>query len=171
MHRNVFLLLVSLASFLVFLVDTQLTTLVTNLLPGFLSASSYILFIYSLFLSTYLYFTQSLFLFVLIGALFDIFYLKILGFSTSLFPLLLIGVYYFLKKLHHRPIIFLMIFIVMVFVFEFTGFLFARLLRVTNLSMYIFAFYHLVPTLVVNSILFLLIHPLFSKIFGITNKT
>ncbi|HFR3397545.1 TPA: rod shape-determining protein MreD, partial [Streptococcus suis] len=41
----------------------------------------------------------------------------------------------------------------------------------TNLSVFIFVFNKLLPSLLFNLVLFFVLQPLFERLFGITNKT
>lgn len=154
-----------------FLFDGQLSTLLINWSPVPISISSHILLIIAIFLSFHLPLFYSLSLFALIGLVYDLYYLGVLGIAITLMPLSVYLIYYFYQNLGFKTITNHIILLVILFVFEFVAFLLARLFFLTNLSMFIFVFNDLVPTLIFNSFLLLLLQPLLKQLFGITNKT
>ncbi|MER0123975.1 rod shape-determining protein MreD [Streptococcus sp. ZJ93] len=154
-----------------FLLDAQLSTLLTNLAPKAVSISSHLLLIVGIFASFYVMVTPMMVLFVVLGFVYDIYYFNIIGLSTALLPLTVYLVYYVYQSLAFKRVTNYILLLVMVFTFEFGTFLLARLFQLTNLSMFIFVFYNLVPSLVFNTFLLVMIHPLMEKLFGITNKT
>lgn len=145
----------------VFIVDAQLSTLLSNLAPGIVSITSYLLFILGIYAIDKINFAYNIIMFSILGIVYDIYYLNVLGVATTLFPLLIYMVYYFTTNIHLNRWIRLMILIVMIFSFEFTGFLLARLFQLTNVSMFIFVFYNLVPSLLYNVLFLCVFHPLF----------
>ncbi|MBY5006636.1 rod shape-determining protein MreD [Streptococcus suis] len=157
--------------FIAFLLDAQLSTLLSNLAPGTVSITSYLLFITGMYIIDKINLTYSLILFSILGVIYDIYYLDILGISTTLFPLIIYIVYYFTTKIHLNRWISLMILVVMIFSFEFTSFALARLFQLTNLSMFIFVVYNLLPSLLYNLFFLFIFYPLFKKSFVITDKT
>ncbi|MGQ7563803.1 rod shape-determining protein MreD [Streptococcus suis] len=158
-------------SVLIFLLDGQLALLYTNFLPGFLSASSYLLFFYALYVSLQCRFSQTVLPVAILGFLFDIYYLDLIGVATVLFPVLLYFVYYFSDKLSWKFGTLLMMQFVMIFFFEMIGFLLARVFSLSHLSIFIFLFYHLLPTLIINTLIFIFIYPWLGRFFSITVKT
>lgn len=156
---------------LAFLLDGQLSTLFTNLAPAGVTISSYLVLIVAIFLSMYLNVGFSLLLYFLIGMCYDLYYLGIIGLGTTLYPLVVYLIYYFYQNLSFKRVTNLIILMVILFGFDVLSFLFARLFHLTNLSLFIFSFYDLVPTLVYNLLLLLLLSPLLERLFGITNKT
>ncbi|HFH9838277.1 TPA: rod shape-determining protein MreD [Streptococcus suis] len=102
-------------------------------------------------------------LFSMLGIVYDIYYLNILGISTTLFPLIIYMVYYFTTNVHLNRWTSLMILGVMIFGFEFTSFVLARLFQLTNLSMFIFVVYKLLPSLLYNLFILLIFYPLFKN--------
>lgn len=155
----------------IFLLDGQLSTLITNLLPAPASATSHVLLLVSMFSAAYLPLSYSLVVFTLIGIISDSYYLNILGMSTVLLPLLIYIIYYFSQNLRSTRLTKVMMVVVVVFTFEFAQFILARLFGLTNLSMFIFVFYHLLPTLIYNMIILVLLQPILDRVFVITNKT
>ena len=158
-------------TFLAFLLDGQLSTLLINWLPGSILVSSHILLMVAIFLSFQLSIVYSVSLFAVMGLLYDLYYFGVLGIAVTLLPLAVYLIYYFYQNLPFRAVTNQVILLVILFVFEFAAFLLARLFSLTNLSMFIFVFYDLMPTLVFNAFLLLLLHPLLKSCFGITNKT
>ena len=156
---------------LVFLMDGQLSTLMTNWSPGPISISSHMVLMVGIFLSFHLPLLYSISIFAVLGFIYDLYYLGVLGIAITLMPLSVYLIYYFYQNLPFRAVTNQVILLVILFVFEFAAFLLARLFSLTNLSMFIFVFYDLMPTLVFNAFLLLLLHPLLESCFGITNKT
>ncbi|WP_309109486.1 rod shape-determining protein MreD [Streptococcus zhangguiae] len=154
-----------------FLLDGQLSTLLTNLVPGIIAISSHLLLILALVTVSYFPLFVNLLLFTILGLVYDIYYLNVVGIYITLFPLVVYVIDYFYQSLKFKRVTNHILLLVVVFVVEFGAFLFARLFEVTNLSMFIFVFYSLVPTLVFNSFLLLVVQPLFERIVYITNKT
>ena len=156
---------------LVFLMDGQLSTLMTNWSPGPISISSHMVLMVGIFLSFHFPLLYSISIFAVLGFIYDLYYLGVLGIAITLMPLSVYLIYYFYQNLPFRAVTNQVILLVILFVFEFAAFLLARLFSLTNLSMFIFVFYDLMPTLVFNAFLLLLLHPLLKSCFGITNKT
>ncbi|MBF0787727.1 rod shape-determining protein MreD [Streptococcus sp. 19428wC2_LYSM12] len=154
-----FLLLLSLV------IDGQLSTLFINLTPGIIYISSYLLLILGLFSVLYVPTFYNVAMFTIIGFLYDIYYLNVLGVFVILFPLVIYLIDYFYQSLKFKRVTNHIILLVVVFVVEFGAFLFARLFELTNLSMFIFVVYSLVPTLVFNSLLLVMLQPVLEKFF------
>lgn len=171
MEKKYIFYLAPLLVLLAFLLDGQLSTLLINWSPGAISISSHILLMVGIFCSFHLSLVYSLVLFSLIGLIYDFHYLGVLGIAITLLPLSIYLIYYFYQNLQYKNITNHIILLVIIFVFEFFAFLLARLFHLTNLSMFIFVFNDLMPTLIFNSFLLLLLHPILKKLFGITNKT
>ncbi|MBY5035126.1 rod shape-determining protein MreD [Streptococcus gallolyticus] len=154
-----------------FLIDGQVSTLVTNWLPGAMTVSCHIIFILSIFYSIDMPLRWQLILFTLLGALYDLYYLNILGIGLTIMPLMVYLIYYFYQQLKFNSLSNITILLVVLFGFEFGSFLLGRLFQLTNLSMYMFVFYNLAPTLLFNCLILVVVQPFFKKIFRITNKT
>lgn len=157
-------------TFLAFLLDGQLSTLLINWLPGSILVSSHILLIVAIFLSFQLSIVYSISLYTVLGFIYDLYYLGVLGIAITLMPLSVYLIYYFYQNLPFRAVTNQVILLVILFVFEFAAFLLARLFSLTNLSMFIFVINDLMPTLIFNALLLLLLHPFLKSGFGITNK-
>ncbi|MBF0776635.1 rod shape-determining protein MreD [Streptococcus azizii] len=156
---------------LAFVIDGQLSTLFINLTPGIIHVSSHLLLIVGLFSVLYIPTFYNLIMFTIAGFLYDIYYLNILGIFVTLFPLVVYLIDYFYQSLKFKRVTNQIILLVVVFMLEFGAFLFARLFELSNLSMFIFVVYSLVPTLIFNSLSLLILQPLLEKFFYITNKT
>ncbi|MBF0779307.1 rod shape-determining protein MreD [Streptococcus cuniculi] len=156
---------------LAFVIDGQLSTLFINLTPGIITVSSHFLLIIALYSVLYIPTFYNVVIFTIIGFLYDIYYLNIIGIFVTLFPLAVYLIDYFYQSLRFKRVTNHIILLVVIFVVEFGAFLSARLFEVSNLSMFIFVVYSLVPTLVFNSLLLLVLQPVLEKFFYITNKT
>lgn len=157
--------------FLVLLLDGQLSTLITNWSFGLVAISSHVLLMLAIYYANYVSMAFSLFIFSILGLIYDISYLGLVGIATTIFPLAVYSIYFFFQGVESRPSFNTLILLVVVFEFEFISFLFARIFHMTNLSVFIFVFNKLLPSLLFNLLLFLILQPLFGRLFGITNKT
>ncbi|NQI70860.1 rod shape-determining protein MreD [Streptococcus suis] len=157
--------------FLVLLIDGQVSTLLSNMSVGLFAISCHILLMLAIFYANYVSLPISLVIFALLGLIYDISYLSLVGIATTTFPLVIFCIYFYFKGVGNKSSINLLILLVSIFQFEFTSYLFARVFQMTNLSVFIFVFNKLLPSLLFNLILFLLIQPVLERIFGITNKT
>lgn len=148
---------------LVFLVDGQLSSLLTTVTPNPVVVSSYLLFIIALFYHQRIAIWYGVFLYFLLGVLYDIYYFGIIGIAVLLFPLLFLLIYWINQQFRLRRFMSLVLLLIIVFSIEFIGFVIARALNVTNLSLFLFVFYDVMPSLVWNCICLLLLQPLFLK--------
>ncbi|MGT2951414.1 rod shape-determining protein MreD [Streptococcus cuniculi] len=169
--KNYVKYIIPLLLLLAFVIDGQLSTLFINLTPGIITVSSHFLLIMALYSVLYIPTFYNVVIFTIIGFLYDIYYLNIIGIFVTLFPLAVYLIDYFYQSLRFKRVTNHIILLVVIFVVEFGAFLSARLFEVSNLSMFIFVVYSLVPTLVFNSLLLLMLQPVLEKFFYITNKT
>lgn len=157
--------------FVAFVVDAHLSTLLTNFAPGTIFISSHLLLIVAIYVVEYLKLPYSIILFTSLGIIYDVYYFGVLGISTTLLPLIAYLIYYFSIHIHLNRWTNLMMLVVMVFGFEFAGFILARLFQLTNLSMFIFVFYNAMPSLLFNVLFLITFQPILERIFQITDKT
>lgn len=157
--------------FVFLLIDGQISTLATNWLFGLFSITSHTVFMLAIFYASYVSFGYSLIIFSLLGLIYDLTYLGLLGIATTTFPLVIFCIYFFFQGMENKIGVNCLIFLVVLFQFEFISYLFARAFSMTNLSVFIFVFYKLLPSLLFNELFFLAIHPVLSRTFGIANKT
>ncbi|WP_067087550.1 rod shape-determining protein MreD [Streptococcus marmotae] len=108
--------------FLAFLLDAQLSTLLTNLAPKAVSITSHLLLIVGIFASLYVTVTPMMVLYVILGFVYDIYYFNIIGLSTALLPLTVYLVYYVYQSLAFKRVTNYILLLVMVFTFEFGTF-------------------------------------------------
>lgn len=166
MNKKHILYLSPLIFIILFVLDGQLSTLVTNWLPGVMTISSHILFILSIFYSVEMTLRGQLILMTLLGAIYDIYYLNVLGIGLTILPFMVYLIYYFYQHIKFNVLSNLIILLVILFGFEFGSFLLGRLFHLTNLSMYMFVFYSLAPTLLFNCLMLVAIRPFFKKFFN-----
>lgn len=171
MVRQYFRYMAPFVLFIAFLLDGQLSTLLTNWFPERAAVTCHLLLLAGIFLVRSLPLSYGMVSFTLFGLLYDVYYLGIIGLATTLYPLMFYFIYYFYQSLPLKRITNLIVFTVLVFTFEFLSFLLARLFQMTNLSMFIFVFYNLLPSLLFNFFFLLLFQPLLEKCFGNTCKT
>lgn len=168
--RKYLFYLAPLVLFASFLMDGQVSSLLSNLAPGTVTITSHLLLVVGLFYAVYLPLSYALILFFLLGCLYDVYYLGVLGIATTILPFVTYLTYYFYQHLQFKRVTNLMILLVLVFTFEFANYLLARCFQLTNLSVFIFVFYNLMPSLVFNFVFLAVTQPLFEQLFGITNK-
>ncbi|CRH93017.1 rod shape-determining protein MreD [Chlamydia trachomatis] len=163
MNKKYLLYLSPLIFLIAFLIDGQLSTLITNWLPGAMTVSSHILFILSIFYSVDMTLRGQLIIMTALGALYDIYYLNILGIGLTILLLMVYLIYYFYQQLKFNVLSNITILLVVLFGFEFGSFLLGRLFHFTNLSMYMFVFYNLAPTLLFNCLALVALQPFLKK--------
>ncbi|HFU4460493.1 TPA: rod shape-determining protein MreD [Streptococcus suis] len=157
--------------FFILLIDGQVSTFLSNMSVGLFAISSHILLMFAIFYANYVSLSISLVIFALLGLVYDVVYLGFIGMAATTLPLVIFCIYFYFQGVGSKRLINLLILLVSIFQFEFTSYLFARVFQMTNLSVFIFVFNKLLPSLLFNLILFLLIQPVLERIFGITNKT
>ena len=72
---------------LVFLMDGQISTLMTNWSPGVISISSHMVLMLGIFLSFHLPLLFAISLYAVLGLIYDLYYLGVLGIAITLLPL------------------------------------------------------------------------------------
>lgn len=152
--------------FLAFLLDVQLSTLMLNLIPGAVSIASLLVLIVPFYFTAYLSRTYVMTLYMGLGLVYDIYYFDVVGLSLTLFPLVIYLLYYFYDHLRLNVFTNLILLIVLVFLFLMLTYGLARIFGLTNLSLFLVVFYYVVPTLVWNSLLFLILNPILSRLFS-----
>ncbi|HEM3177190.1 TPA: rod shape-determining protein MreD [Streptococcus suis] len=157
--------------FLMFLIDSQLSTIFSVASISSFSISSHLLLLVGLYMIDVVPLPSSVTMFFLLGVIYDQYYLNILGIATTILPLLLFIVYHFYRSFNRSWILDLLVFLLMIFYFEFVSYIFARIFHLTNLSIFIFTFYNLLPSLLVNTGIFCVLRPVFQRFFDITYKT
>ncbi|HFI0795175.1 TPA: rod shape-determining protein MreD [Streptococcus suis] len=150
--------------FFLFLLDSQLSTLLMNLSPAFTSISIHLVFIYALHRINRDSFQLLFITYIFLGFLYDIYYFNFIGFATSLFPMTILLIYFFNRNVYFVGLTRLLSFLVVLFLLEIFSFLIASLFNMTNVSVSIFVFYNLLPSLICNLLLFFLTFPLFENI-------
>lgn len=149
--------------FFLFLLDSQLSTLLMNLSPAFTSISIHLVFIYALHRINRDSFQLLFITYIFLGFLYDIYYFNFIGFATSLFPMTILLIYFFNRNVYFVGLTRLLSFLVVLFLLEIFSFLIASLFNMTDLSVSVFVFYNLLPTLICNLLLFFLTLPLFEN--------
>lgn len=149
--------------FLLFLLDSHLSTLLMNLSPVATSITVHLVFIYALHRINRDSFRLLFITYIFLGLLYDIYYFNFIGFATSLFPMTILLIYFFNRNVYFVGITRLLSFLVVLFLLEIFSFLIASLFNMTDLSVSVFVFYNLLPTLICNLLLFFLTFPLFEN--------
>lgn len=150
--------------FLLMLLDGQLSFLVSSIFSYHLTISSHLL------LLALLYFyqdKQQIFIWLtalLLGFLFDIYYLDRVGFVMFLLPFLLSiasKITPFVTTTFQTVILYMIV----LFLFEFIGEICAILLGMTQHSIAYFVTYSFAPTLLYNIFMYFICHKLFRRVF------
>ncbi|WP_067103778.1 rod shape-determining protein MreD [Streptococcus sp. DD13] len=149
--------------FLLFIGDLQISTLLSNILPFFLSISCFQTILFLLVYSQIDSSVYTFFLSIFIGFVYDIYFYNALGIAVCLFPFLTYLIYYFFQAIRYTRLSMLTVFIVLIFLFEIVSYGLARLFGLTNLSVILFSINHLIPTLLFNMILILFLYPLIKR--------
>ena len=89
---------------LVFLMDGQISTLMTNWSPGVISISSHMVLMLGIFLSFHLPLLFAISLYAVLGLIYDLYYLGVLGIAITLLPLSVYLIYYFYQSLPFRAV-------------------------------------------------------------------
>ena len=151
--------------FLIFFIDGQLSRSLVDLFAEKWHPASHIL----LFLTVFLFLNFSkeyiFFLFFTLGLFYDVYYLHVIGLFTFILPLLTVAIYHFLSVFLLNRWTRVLAIITIVFFFEMINFVSAFLLHLASFTFPDFIIYALVPTLVFNAFLFLLLQPLFEKVY------
>ncbi|HFI0777414.1 TPA: rod shape-determining protein MreD, partial [Streptococcus suis] len=118
--------------FLMFLIDSQLSTIFSVASISSFSISSHLLLLVGLYMIDVVPLPSSVTMFFLLGVIYDQYYLNILGIATTILPLLLFIVYHFYRSFNRSWILDLLVFLLMIFYFEFVSYIFARIFHLTN---------------------------------------
>lgn len=151
--------------FLIFFIDGQLSRSLVDLFAEKWHPASHILLFFTVFL--FLNFSKEyiFFLFFTLGLFYDIYYLHVIGLFTFILPLLTVVIYHFLSVFLLNRWTRVLAIITIVFFFEMISFASASFLHLASFTFPDFIIYALVPTLVFNAFLFLLLQPLFEKVY------
>ena len=146
--------------FLIFFIDGQLSRSLVDLFAEKWHPASHILLFFTVFL--FLNFSKEyiFFLFFTLG----LFY-HVIGLFTFILPLLTVAIYHFLSVFLLNRWTRVLAIITIVFFFEMINFVSASFLHLASFTFPDFIIYALVPTLVFNAFLFLLLQPLFEKVY------
>ncbi|HFI0791386.1 TPA: rod shape-determining protein MreD [Streptococcus suis] len=171
MNKKLVTFLMLLLLFFSFILDGQISTLVTNWSIGLFAFSSFTLFMLAIFFVNLVSLRISLIFFSLLGFFYDVSYFGLIGIGTTIFPIVIFSMYFFFQGIKRNLFVDLIILIISIFQFELISFLFARIFHMTNLSFFIFVFNKLLPTMLFNFLLFIILYPMLKSFFEITNKT
>lgn len=151
--------------FVVMLVDGHFSNLLANFFSNDIHLFSHLLLIFILYVSIDLSENTSFVILLLIGLLYDTYYFHVIGISTLLLPLIGIVVSKYNSVLMSNRVSRFLSIAILVFFFEIATFALANIIQLTQMSFADFVVYTLAPTMILNLLLFLLIHPILEKIY------
>lgn len=160
-RRNIscFLLL-----FLCMLLDGQLSTFFSDLLPSQLHISSHLLLIAFLYLSMEVSEQAFLIIAFMIGLLYNSYYLNLVGITILLFPIFSMAISSLNDILLYNYWTRFLSILILVFTFEMIFMGIGLLIFANQVTFDLFVVYSLLPSLIFNLLLFLIVQPLFNKI-------
>ena len=155
-------LLTPIILFFVLLIDGQISTFLANILPLQWHLVSHFIFIFMLFVSINLSRNYNILLFCCLGLIYDVYYFHTIGIALILFPLLSLLVCQSSSTMLLNKFTRFLSVLILVFLFELTSFAFVVFF---NLSSQDFVLSSLVPTILLNSLIFLIFQPIFEKMY------
>lgn len=151
--------------FLLLLIDGQLTTLLTNVLPFDLDVTSRLLLFVLIIFSRYLPINFMMTLFTVLGFIYDAYYLDVIGPATVFFPIFSYLLSQVFKWVKFNLFSFMLLGIILVFLFETTNYFLSYFLNFTNINFDIFIVKTLAPTMFLNLLLGILLYPFLTQFF------
>ena len=153
-------LLTPIILFFLLLIDGQISTFLANILPLQWHLVSHFIFIFMLFVSINLSKNYNILLFCCLGLIYDVYYFHTIG-----IPLLSLLVCQSSSTMLLNKFTRFLSVLILVFLFELTSFAFAVFLNLSSLNLQDFVLSSLVPTILLNSLIFLIFQPIFEKIY------
>jgi len=155
-------LLTPIILFFVLLIDGQISTFLANILPLQWHLVSHFIFIFMLFVSINLSKNYNILLFCCLGLIYDVYYFHTIGIA---FPLLSLLVCQSSSTMLLNKFTRFLSVLILVFLFELISFTFAVFLNLSSLNFQAFVLSSLVPTILLNSLIFLIFQPIFEKMY------
>ena len=158
-------LLTPIILFFVLLIDGQISTFLANILPLQWHLVSHFIFIFMLFVSINLSRNYNILLFCCLGLIYDVYYFHTIGIALILFPLLSLLICQSSSTMLLNKFTRFLSVLILVFLFELISFTFAVFLNLSSLNLQDFVLSSLVPTILLNGLIFLIFQPIFEKMY------
>lgn len=115
------------------------------------------LIMYLIFISIYYSRNRAMIYGLLFGVLYDVFFIDIIGLYSFLYPLICLIASFIVKFIHQHLFVTTLLSLVLVAVLEFVLYQFFSLIGLTDVSLQVFVFERLIPTMIANSIFLIML--------------
>lgn len=158
----------SISSFVLFfilLLDAQVSTLFSSLLPLSFRFISHSIFLYFFWMSLRLNKWFAIVISLILGLFYDLYYLNSVGLALFIFPTLMVIYIRFNTVFFNGMWEYIFGNFLLVFIFEMSMFILARIFNLTSVLTIDFIVFSLLPTLLLNLFIYSIFYPIFRKIF------
>lgn len=142
--------------FFSFFIDSQFTVVLSDLLPFNLHPDFHFFWLIVLLMSYQVEFWFHFFVLMFFGLLYDFHHLQYIGIGMFFYPLLLLFLSYFRNIMRNNKLYRILSFFILIFLLEILTFTGGKVLNLTSDSYIYFITYTLAPTLLLNSIIFMI---------------
>lgn len=115
------------------------------------------LIMYLIFISIYYSRNRAMIYGLIFGVLYDVFFIDIIGLYSFLYPLICLIASFIVKFIHQHLFVTTLLSLVLVAVLEFVLYHFFSLIGLTDVSLQVFVFERLIPTMIANSIFLIML--------------
>lgn len=115
------------------------------------------LIMYLIFISIYYSRNRAMIYGLIFGVLYDVFFIDIIGLYSFLYPLICLIASFIVKFIHQHLFVTTLLSLVLVAVLEFVLYQFFSLIGLTDVSLQVFVFERLIPTMIANSIFLIML--------------
>lgn len=115
------------------------------------------LIMYLIFISIYYSRNRAMVYGLVFGVLYDVFFIDIIGLYSFLYPLICLIASFIVKYIHQHLLVTTTLSLVLVALLEFVLYHFFSLIGLTDISLSVFVFERLLPTMIANSIFLIML--------------
>jgi len=115
------------------------------------------LIMYLIFISIYYSRNRAMVYGLVFGVLYDVFFIDIIGLYSFLYPLICLIASFIVKYIHQHLLVTTTLSLVLVALLEFALYHFFSLIGLTDISLSVFVFERLLPTMIANSIFLIML--------------
>lgn len=115
------------------------------------------LIMYLIFISIYYSRNRAMVYGLVFGVLYDVFFIDIIGLYSFLYPLICLIASFIVKYIHQHLLVTTILSLVLVALLEFVLYHFFSLIGLTDISLSVFVFERLLPTMIANSIFLIML--------------